>query len=86
MSTPINDGGPAFPSYDFNTLQPLPGMSLRDYFAAKALCGLLANPEILKWAQAKAGEPGNGDVPEIITRTAKIYADRMLAARNQTTK
>jgi hypothetical protein len=38
------DGGPAFPhaheDYEFQH-----GMSLRDYFAAAALQGLLANPE-----------------------------------------
>lgn len=48
MSTPINNGGPAFPIADtvwsngqvqcgFN------GMSLRDFFAAKALQGILAS-------------------------------------------
>lgn len=41
--TPINDGGPAFPmssstpDIDFDR-----GMTLRDYFAAKALAGAMA--------------------------------------------
>lgn len=46
----IKDGGPAFPvlhSIDGNwTKEPLPeyrGMTLRDYFAAKAMQGLLAS-------------------------------------------
>lgn len=49
MSDKKNDGGPAFPcgSYDANTgcAQPpiVPGMSLRDYFAAAVLTGILAN-------------------------------------------
>ena len=46
----INDGGPAFPSkkriyragYPTDDFEPVGGMSLRDYFAAKAMQGLLA--------------------------------------------
>ena len=48
--TTINDGGPAFPFGQISetTGQPVngfydPGMSLRDYFAAKAMQGLLAH-------------------------------------------
>lgn len=42
-----NDGGPAFPTGP----NKLPGyssqgMALRDYFAAKALVGMLADPEV----------------------------------------
>jgi hypothetical protein len=59
-------GGPAFPvngySPDFN------GMTLRDYFAAKALQGLLANPDTA------------GDLREF-SRWAYTYADQMLRAR-----
>lgn len=52
MSTPINDGGPAFPhaheDYPFQH-----GMSLRDYFAGQALAGSLAvgytSPDGHKW-------------------------------------
>ena len=42
MSAPTN-GGPAFPTS--NGGSPDDGMTLRDYFAAKALSGLLAHPE-----------------------------------------
>ena len=38
----IKTGGPAFPK---NYGVPREGMTLRDYFAAKAMQGLLANPE-----------------------------------------
>ena len=41
----INDGGPAFPSVGEGFGNPnysTPGMTLRDYFAAAALQGLLA--------------------------------------------
>jgi len=41
MSAPINDGGPAFPTPA--GIQHNDGMTLRDYFAAAALQGLLAS-------------------------------------------
>jgi hypothetical protein len=40
MSEPINDGGPAFPDDRWQA-----GMTLRDYFAAAALQGLLSSIE-----------------------------------------
>ena len=53
------------------------GMSLRDYFAAKALQGLLANPklqdEILKQGGCRSGW---------IEDSAWAFADEMLKARN----
>lgn len=48
-----NDGGPAFPAefsnehFEFSN-QQFKGMSLRDYFAAKALQGLCANSNAKK--------------------------------------
>ncbi len=55
MSTP--DGGPAFPRVFQYTghdeeggtatiSEEHPGMSLRDWFAGQALCGVLSNPRI----------------------------------------
>jgi hypothetical protein len=49
MADQINDGGPAFPEAGLSGLpndmfiQPRPGMTLRDYFAAKAMQGLLSH-------------------------------------------
>ena len=43
MSEPINDGGPAFAFANGNIVSL--GMTLRDYFAAAALQGLLGNPQ-----------------------------------------
>jgi len=42
MST-LNDGGPAFPSTIIDDSLHVGGMSLRDYFAAKAIQGMMAN-------------------------------------------
>jgi hypothetical protein len=42
----MNDGGPAFPAFDVvegKHAIPIGGMTLRDYFAAKALEALLSN-------------------------------------------
>ncbi|CAI8908832.1 MULTISPECIES: hypothetical protein [Pseudomonas syringae group] len=80
------DGGNAFPvaDYDHMTMQPstvdehkrqLMGMSLRDYFAAKALQGTMSSPQI----------KGNSDLdswmPEDFADFAYRIADAMLAAR-----
>lgn len=43
--TRCEDGGPAFPVIGApGAPEDYPGMSLRDYFAAKALAAMLANP------------------------------------------
>ena len=54
MSEPINDGGPAFPMPPVGTGDPRDGMAggscgmtLRDYFAAAALQGLMASRNFL---------------------------------------
>lgn len=46
MSEPINTGGPAFPTEAKNHsgIAASPGMTLRDYFAAKAMQGMLPRP------------------------------------------
>jgi hypothetical protein len=72
MSNQINDGGAAFPipNDDRPGAYPAePGMSLRDYFAAFALQGMLANPDRLE--------------DSYIERAMKSYecADAMLLSR-----
>ena len=57
------------------------GMDLRDYFAAKALQGMLSNPEFL---QVVTKEEVNGN--DCASRVAKVsykYADAMMKAREQ---
>jgi hypothetical protein len=72
MSAPINDGGPAFPhTTQWDGITPAinyHGISIRDYFAAAALQGNIAHPEVT----------GNRDD---IARDAYKYADAMLKAR-----
>lgn len=74
-----NDGGPAFPIHP-NMLLPegvgLPpiGMSLRDYFAAKAMPALLA---VAITARSFEQE----DSVDVLAAGAYAIADAMLAAR-----
>ncbi len=70
MSNQINDGGPAFPrtGADGHT-SPQSGMTLRDYFAAAALQGLLANHEASFHSRKERAEH------------CYILADTMLKAR-----
>ena len=76
MNQPINDGGPAFPciyySEQIGSIGPQltikGGISMRDYFAAAALQGNIAHPEVT----------GNRDD---IARDAYEYADAMLKAK-----
>ena len=62
-----NTGGPAFPGYGE------PGMTLRDYFAAKAMQGMLANPKLQEQI-LKAGQSW-------IEESAWAVADAMLRER-----
>ncbi len=78
-----NDGGPAYPQTDViewiecEGSDPVPhkygtvgGMSLRDYFAAKAMQGLIAS-----------NDEGAGDRIDDIPEYAYSIADEMLAER-----
>jgi hypothetical protein len=74
-----NDGGPAFPISEWHlktgpngraTHPDWRGMTLRDYFAAKALVGLIASQDC-------AGRPA------MVTKDAYRIADAMLAARGE---
>lgn len=70
----IDTGGPAFPLAESEKLHAESGMTLRDYFAAAALSGLLSGP------CSKTGVPMTEwfDCPQ----HAYALADAMIAARN----
>ncbi|MCW3676248.1 hypothetical protein [Burkholderia cenocepacia] len=69
----IKDGAPAFPEVpgERNGYEGKPGMLLRDYFAAKAMQGICANPDYPGW-----------DCDAIVHRAYGI-ADAMLRARGE---
>ena len=88
------DGGPAFPcvfkiGQGENGLDCKPtitpqqhivlGMSLRDYFAAKALAGMVANHELI---QRQIDANGSDQVEANLARLAYKTADETLTARD----
>lgn len=84
MSEQIKDGGSAFPGRVGGGYPS--GMSLRDYFAAKAFQSLLlsstsgvANAEWTKLGAAKAGKSADQFLAEMCYQ----LADAMIAARDR---
>lgn len=85
MSTPTNDGGPAFPG-PATTTNPQ-GMSLRDYFAAQALGSVLqSSGDLSSYYDYTAGSKGDWNIPSPNAVAAYSYelADAMVAARATT--
>ena len=73
-----NTGGPAFPGVDYvsqHGKKNPEGMTLRDYFAAKAMQGWLA----MYASDTRQGAPP----PESAATIAYAYADAMLKAREE---
>ena len=69
---------PAFPSPRWEGWgSPQEGMTLRDYFAAKAMQGLIAHEERAK----QLGSHNLGDFDARVAVAAYRYADAMLKAR-----
>jgi hypothetical protein len=91
MSSYINDGGPAFPTYESNgeghRYCSGAGMSLRDYFAARAsdadVAPWMFGPVCLQIKTASDGSKYEYHGPAEYTREQARYrfADAMLAAR-----
>ena len=67
-----NTGGPAFPNEAYGNSGPHIGMTLRDYFAAKAMLGILNDPH------REINHPYDA-----VASYAYSLADAMLAAREQ---
>jgi hypothetical protein len=70
-------GGPAFPTPAHNLQND--GMTLRDYFAAKAMQGLIAHEERAK----QLGSHNLGDFDVRVAVCAYRYADAMLKVRGE---
>ena len=68
------NGGAAFPTFSAVSRCDKGGMTLRDYFAAKALQGILANPYYAQQAE-------NLGCDADFAKAAYYHADAMLAAR-----
>ncbi len=83
----IDDGGQAFPQmsaewddarHEYVLGRSLAGMSLRDYFAAKAMNGILSNFRFIQEA-AEASPDVEGS--HLVPKMAYEIADAMLAER-----
>lgn len=72
-----NNGGPAFPPVHDPKKHPS-GMMLRDYFAAKAMQGLMG----VYW-DVSAKYKNGSDLVKCQVETAYEYADAMLEARKK---
>lgn len=79
----INNGGPAFPGKRVVDVRLAAagtayesGMPLRDYFAAKAMQGMLAYP-----GDKERGSHHNNNTPDGIAKMAYDIANAMLRAR-----
>ena len=71
--TTIDNGGPAFPVGSGDMRDPV-GMTLRDYFAAKAMQAQIGNPLNL----------GSDEAHRLVAERAYRLADVMIKARKPT--
>jgi|GEM_PF-2673402 len=105
MTTPINDGGQAFPRPSGPAQEGIdtiakPGMSLRAWFAGKAMNGILSQSPAgffsvkrsiweACWNQSKADNDGKSDTEgfaEIVAATSVLIADKLIAELEKGTK
>ncbi|MBR8475801.1 hypothetical protein [Burkholderia cenocepacia] len=82
----IKDGGPAFPRFvpdgHYNGSIDEQGMTLRDYFAAKAMVALINN-EFFAQGINEIVASGNATRDDLIAAVAYTQADAMLRARGE---
>jgi len=74
----MTDKTPAFPcGLQSGHIQPLhSGISIRDYFAAKAMQGMLADPDT-----ARTIQKARRKMDEAVAELSYMYADAMMEAR-----
>lgn len=68
------NGGAAFPIPETDNYHPSFGMSLRDYFAAKAMQGMITNEKYIT-------DENKGSIYDSVLCEAYKYADAALRAR-----
>jgi hypothetical protein len=92
----IDDGGPAFPWHSDGMAEHYPpsqGMTLRDYFAAKAIAALIPLEDLAMRSENMDDRTGFDDQPwadqsdisyaDRLAEDAYIIAEAMLAVRNR---
>jgi hypothetical protein len=75
-----NTGGPAFPVPGLASNSDYDGMTLRDYFAAKALSTILGQYDFTFFEDDKSEKQGDA-FSLIVAKNAYAMADAMLKAR-----
>ena len=79
-------GGPAFPTESYSIERDVmvreEGMTLRDYFAAKAMQSILRGYDtVTSFEEDEVNDPEG--MPSLIAKDAYIMADSMMKARGQ---
>jgi hypothetical protein len=82
-----NTGGPAFPGVEYkqpggagvSVMTIVGGMTLRDYFAAKAMQSIL--PSYQNVFDDETGSDDDPTFPELLAKDAYVMADAMLKVR-----
>lgn len=75
--TTKNNGGPAFPAHHFELGENEHGITLRDYFAAKAMQAILSS---MSERDRRVADSSN-DPPGYVAKAAYAVADAMLKVR-----
>lgn len=75
-----DDGGQAFPACESDNFEARKGLSVRDYFAAKAMQSILLNDRLAVEASKFRSGLGAGDA---VAMSAYDIADYMIAARKK---
>ena len=76
MNTKIDDGGPAFPSTITDDSLHVAGMSLRDYFAAKAMQAFVRT-------LCDKGQMQDREAGDLIATLSYVQADAMIKVREE---
>lgn len=74
-----NDGGAAFPRAGSAGYAAVSGMSLRDYFAAKAMAALMSNSDVMNEAAEYC--ESDIDLMDVLAERSYVMADAMLKTR-----
>lgn len=80
MST-TNDGGQAFPTPETDGYHPVPGMSLRDYFAAHALAAMVTKTPLVN--RRDVDQDAWDAIDRNAAESAYGYADAMIVQRSK---
>ncbi len=76
---------PAFPTkqyYDEKIIGETPGMTLRDYFAAKAMIAFMSSEKWVDGLDEECAEK-KGDFKHSLALNCYVFADAMVEARNK---